>query len=106
VIHSGTNGRITDGMFDTMMRTVGPGHQVYFLTARVPRWWESEVNATLHNGVKRWPNAHLIDWRAYSGCHDDWFVHDGFHLTTAGQHAYASLVKAGLLGDPPTKCTK
>jgi peptidoglycan/LPS O-acetylase OafA/YrhL len=105
VIHSGTNGRITDGMFDTMMRTIGPGHQVYFLTARVPRWWESEVNSTLRNGVKRWKNAHLVDWRSYSGCHDDWFVHDGFHLTTVGQQAYASLVKAGLLGDAPTKCT-
>ena len=44
VVHLGTNGRITGDRFDQMMRTIGPGHQVFFLTARVPRVWEAEVN--------------------------------------------------------------
>jgi peptidoglycan/LPS O-acetylase OafA/YrhL len=106
VVHSGTNGRVTDAMFDQMMQTIGPGHQVYFLTARVPRIWQGEVNDTLHNGVKRWKNAHLLDWWAFAGCHDDWFVRDGFHLTGAGQIGYAEFVRDGLLGQAPTKCTK
>ena len=55
VIHLGTNGRITNDLFDQMMRTIGPGKRVYFLTARVPRLWEAEVNATLHEGATRWP---------------------------------------------------
>jgi len=104
VIGLGTNGRITNELFDQMMNTIGPGHQVYFLTARVPRPWEFEVNATLHNGAKRWPNAHILEWRAYSECHDDWFVEDGFHLRTPGQHAYADFVHEGLLGRPPPTC--
>jgi peptidoglycan/LPS O-acetylase OafA/YrhL len=106
VIHLGTNGRITDGLFDQMMSTIGAGHTVYFLTARVPRLWEAEVNMTLHSGLTRWKNARVLEWRDYAGCHDDWFVDDGFHLRTQGQHAYADFVKAGLLGRAPTKCTK
>ena len=88
------------------MRTIGPGHPVYFLTARVPRLWEAEVNSTLHAGVARWKNAHILEWRDFAGCHDDWFVNDGFHLRTAGQHAYAEFVHEGLLGKAPTTCKK
>jgi peptidoglycan/LPS O-acetylase OafA/YrhL len=106
VIHLGTNGRITDSLFDQMMQTIGPGHRVYFLTARVPRLWESEVNNTLHSGATRWPNAHVLEWRTFAGCHDDWFVSDGFHLRTQGQHAYAMFVLSGLRGKAPTTCTK
>jgi peptidoglycan/LPS O-acetylase OafA/YrhL len=106
VLHLGTNGRITDSLFDQMMQTIGPGHRVYFLTARVPRLWESEVNNTLHAGATRWPNVHVLEWRTFSGCHDDWFVADGFHLRTQGQHAYAAFVLAGLKGKAPTTCTK
>ncbi len=106
VIHLGTNGRISNDQFDQMMRTIGPANQVYFLTARVPRLWESEVNATLHQGATRWPNAHVLEWRDYSGCHDDWFVADGFHLRTPGQNAYAAFIRAGIIGKAPTTCKK
>ena len=106
VIGLGTNGRITDDLFNQMMQTIGPGHQVYFLTARVPRLWESEVNNTLHAGVKRWKNAHVLEWHNFSGCHDDWFVFDGFHLQPPGQRGYAAFVRDGLSGHPDTTCKK
>ena len=106
VLHLGTNGRITNDLFDQMMKAIGPGRRVYFLTARVPRLWETEVNNTLHDGVTRWPNAHVLEWRDFSGCHDDWFVPDGFHLRTPGQHAYAAFVKLGLAGKAPKVCKK
>ncbi|MDQ1458667.1 MAG: hypothetical protein QOI08_151 [Actinomycetota bacterium] len=106
VIGLGTNGHITDALFDQIMQTIGPGHQVYFLTARVPRTWETEVNQTLNERATRWPNAHVLQWHDYSTCHDDWFVDDGFHLRTQGQHGYADLVRLGLLGKAPTTCKK
>jgi hypothetical protein len=105
VIHLGTNGRVTDGGFDQMMETIGPKRTAYFLTARVPRTWETEVNQKLHAGATRWKNAHVLEWHDYSTCHDDWFV-DGFHLRTAGLRAYAAFIQAGLLGKAPTKCKK
>jgi hypothetical protein len=106
VIGLGTNGRVTDQLFDQMMSTIGPNHQVYFLTVRVPRPWEAEDNAALESGTLRWRNAHVLEWGAFSGCHDDWFVSDGFHLRTPGQQAYAEFVALGLLGRAPTTCTK
>ena len=45
VVHLGTNGRFGDPEFDTMMATIGPERQAYFLTARVPRSWEADVNS-------------------------------------------------------------
>ncbi len=104
VIHLGTNGRITDDAFNQMMQAIGPGHQVYFLTARVPRLWETEVNAALHSGAARWKNVHILEWHNFSTCHADWFVEDGFHLRTEGQHEYANFVRLGLLGQAPTIC--
>ena len=104
VIHLGTNGRITDDAFNQMMQAIGPGHQVYFLTTRVPRLWETEVNAALHSGAARWKNVHILEWHNFSTCHADWFVEDGFHLRTEGQHEYANFVRLGLLGQAPTIC--
>jgi peptidoglycan/LPS O-acetylase OafA/YrhL len=94
VVHLGTNGRFGDPEFDTMMATIGPERQVYFLTARMPRSWEADVNAHLQSGVSRHANAHLLDWRAYSGCHADWFARDGFHVTGEGARQYAEFVRA------------
>lgn len=96
VIHLGTNGRFGDGEFDHLMATIGDRRLAYFLTARMPRSWEAEVNATLARGVQRHPNARLLDWRQYAGCHADWFATDGYHLTTAGRAAYAEFVRRHL----------
>jgi hypothetical protein len=101
VVHLGTNGRFGDPEFDTMMNTIGANRQVFFLTARVPRSWEGDVNAHLANGVARHPNAHLIDWRAYSTCHNDWFARDQYHVDGTGAAVYADLVRAAISGQAP-----
>ncbi|MGQ0824758.1 MAG: acyltransferase family protein [Actinomycetota bacterium] len=94
VVHLGTNGRFGDGEFDHMMASLGPAQRVYFLTARMPRSWETEVNETLARGVSRHPNAQLLDWREFAGCHDDWFANDGYHVTDAGARGYADFLLA------------
>jgi hypothetical protein len=92
---------VTAEAIDEFMRAAGE-LEVYFVTVRVPRAWESEVNVTLRAAPNRWPNAHVIDWHEFANGHDDWFVADGFHVTTAGQHAYATLIAStlGLLPKP------
>jgi peptidoglycan/LPS O-acetylase OafA/YrhL len=105
VIHLGTNGRLTPEMFDAMMNAA-QGRQVYWITARVPRVWEAESNASIRQGVPRYKNAHLLDWKEYAGCHDDWFVNDGFHLRTPGQTAYSYFIRDGLNGVTSSKCVK
>jgi len=88
-----------------MMSLAGPNRFVFFLTARVPRLWETEVNDTLHRALTRFPNLKVLEWRDYSGCHDDWFV-DGFHLTTVGQRAYSAFILSGIEGHPLSTCKK
>jgi peptidoglycan/LPS O-acetylase OafA/YrhL len=105
VVHLGTNGTVTDGAIDQIF-TLTENRPVYFLTARVPRVWEPEVNDTLHRALARHPTMHVLEWRDYSGCHDDWFVNDGFHLRDVGQAAYAQFIKSGIEGHPLTTCKK
>ena len=43
VVHMGTNGAFSDAQFDQMMAVIG-NRQVFFVNAREPRTWETEVN--------------------------------------------------------------
>jgi len=93
VIHLGTNGAFRDDQFEQIMSEIGPERQVYFVNAHEPRPWESEVNARLLVDVKRYHNAHLIDWHIASQNHTNWFVQDGFHLSGIGAQQYADLIR-------------
>jgi hypothetical protein len=103
VIHLGTNGPSGPDAFDlvgaefkTIMETVGTGSEVYFVSVKVPRPWEGEVNTALYSDVTGYPNAHVLAWHDFSGSHDDWFLNDGIHLSPAGQTAYAAFVVDGI----------
>jgi peptidoglycan/LPS O-acetylase OafA/YrhL len=95
VVHMGTNGAFSDAQFDQMMAVIG-NRQVFFVNAREPRTWEKEVNDRLATDVRKYPNAHLIDWHDYGGVHNNWFVSDGIHLTGAGAIGYADLIRQHL----------
>jgi hypothetical protein len=105
VIHLGTNGRVTPGAIDQIMQLAGKRY-VFFLTARVPRLWETEDNDILHQAATRHPNLKVLEWRDFAGCQDTWFQNDGFHLKAPGQQGYARFVLAGIQGHPLTKCVK
>jgi hypothetical protein len=96
VVDLGDNGAFDDGAFDQIMRAAGPDATVVFLTVKVPRSWEQAVNDALYAGARRWPNARVLDWKHYSSTHADWFLRDGFHLSPAGQNAYAAFIHDGL----------
>ena len=78
------------------MMSVGGDRQVFFVNAREPRTWETEVNTRLATDAKKYKNAHRLDWHAFSGSHGDWFVSDGIHLTGLGAHNYAEFIRAHL----------
>jgi peptidoglycan/LPS O-acetylase OafA/YrhL len=96
VIHMGTNGAFSDSQFAQMMAVLGK-RKVFFVNAREPRSWETEVNQRLANDVRQYPNAHLIDWHDYGNQHPNWFVADGIHLTGAGAQGYAGLIREHLI---------
>jgi hypothetical protein len=100
VVALGTNGSLTPDDADAIIRAAAP-RDVYFVTDRVPRPWETPNNVLLRALPGHWESAHIIDWHDYANGHDDWFAADGFHLTAAGQRAYAILI-ATTLGVAPT----
>jgi hypothetical protein len=100
VVALGTNGLLTPDDADAFIRAAAP-REIYFVTDRVPRPWETPNNSLLRALPGHWERAHVIDWHDFANAHDDWFVEDGFHLTAAGQRAYATLI-ATTLGVAPT----
>jgi peptidoglycan/LPS O-acetylase OafA/YrhL len=95
VIHMGTNGAFNDAQFDQLMAAVGT-REVFFVNAREPRTWETDVNNRLAADVPKYKNAHLLDWHGFGGTHLDWFTSDGIHLTGAGAMGYADFIHAHL----------
>jgi hypothetical protein len=94
VVHLGTNGSFTSAEFDEIMSITAGVQRVVFLTLKVPRDWESGNNQVIAEGVSRYPNALLIDWRGVSAGHPDWFYDDEIHLEPVGGDVYAGLVAA------------
>jgi peptidoglycan/LPS O-acetylase OafA/YrhL len=92
IIHLGNNGTFSTEQFDDMMQLLHNVPRVLFLTNKVPRTWQRPNNLTLADGVKRYPNARLVDWYAQSATHPEWFGRDGIHLRPAGASVYAYLI--------------
>ncbi|MGH8984388.1 MAG: acyltransferase family protein [Acidimicrobiia bacterium] len=92
VVHLGTNGIIRPDQFDALMQRLAAVPRVLVVNTNVPRPWEGPVNELLAAAVPTYPNAVLVDWKAVSGAHPEWFIGDGVHLTGDGALAYADLI--------------
>jgi peptidoglycan/LPS O-acetylase OafA/YrhL/lysophospholipase L1-like esterase len=98
VIHVGTNGTFSAEQFDTLMQALAGVHRVVFVNVKVPRTWEGPNNAVIAAGVRRYPNAVLVDWYDASANRPDLFWDDGIHLRPAGAKLYASLIATAVRG--------
>lgn len=102
IVHIGNNGPFTAEQFDEMMRTLADVHKVLIVNLTVPPDVEDPIavpnNAMLAAGVQRYPNAVLVDWRAASAGHPEFFGGDGIHLSLQGAQAYADLISTYLGG--------
>ena len=64
------------------------GRSAVFSYGRVPRCGSRRQRAAA-GAPSRWSNAHVIDWHEFANGTTTGSSADGFHLTTAGQNAYA-----------------
>jgi lysophospholipase L1-like esterase len=96
VVHLGDNGTFTAKQFDEIMQVLAGVRRVVFVNVEVPRPWESSVNTVLADGVKRYPNAVLVDWHTASGNRPELLWIDGIHLRPAGAQVYANLIAAAI----------
>lgn len=96
VIGLGANGPFTPGQFDQMMQALRGVRRVVLVPVKEPLFWETQVNAVIRAGVRRWPNARIADWYAYAAAHPAVVCCDGMHIGPAGARAYAQIVVAAL----------
>jgi peptidoglycan/LPS O-acetylase OafA/YrhL len=96
VIDLGNNGTFTAKQFDQIMQILAGVPRVVFVNLKVPRGWQDANNTVLADGVKRYPNAVLVDWYAASADRPDLFWRDGLHLRPQGAQVYADLVAASI----------
>lgn len=92
VVHMGNNGTFTAKQFDLMMELLTAVPRVILLNNKVPRKWEEFNNRTLAEGAQRYANVVLVDWKAFSADHPEWFWKDGLHLRPEGAAIYADLI--------------
>ncbi len=104
VLHPGTNGVIPESMMRQMLDLLDDRTRVVVVNDDVPRSWNDANNDVISTVVPDYPNAVIADWKSVSKGHPEYFVSDGIHLTAAGAHAYANLIKkvARLSGASPS----
>lgn len=107
VLHPGTNGVIPESMMREMLDLLKDRSRVVVVNDNVPRSWNDSNNAAISAAVPDYPNAVVADWKSASRGHPEYFVSDGIHLTAAGAHAYADLIKkaAGIEAPSPSPST-
>jgi len=96
VLELGTNGSFNSKSLNAVLDSLKDKERVYLVTVRVPRPWERTVNKALNDAESSYDNVSLIDWHSASEGHDEYFEHDGVHLTVEGSEAFADLVKSSI----------
>jgi hypothetical protein len=94
IVALGTNGPITDADFNAMMSILAGASRVVFVNIVVDKPWQDPNNEVLGDGVARYSNTVIADWRTLESQHPDWVYSDGTHLPIggAGAQALAALV--------------
>lgn len=96
VIHTGTNGTLTESMTRTILNIVKKHQRVILINNNVPRSWRDSNNEAIAKVAPDFSNVVIADWRSASVGHPEYFVSDHIHLTKKGARAYANLIKQAL----------
>ena len=102
IIHLGDNGPIKPEQMDQMMGELAGVPHVLFVTVRVDRSWQGEVNQTIVDASHRYTTITVVDWYGYSAPHGDWFASDGTHVNNKSANAYADFVVGSVPPEPTT----
>jgi lysophospholipase L1-like esterase len=97
VLHVGTNSPMTPEQFDGMLQLVATVPRVVVLNVKAPRRWEGPNNQVIADVSARYPNVVLVDWRAATIDHPEFFGRDGIHLKIGGVNRFVELVSEAIL---------
>lgn len=98
VLGLGTNGPVSDAMFDAAMKNLAGVPRVVVVTVQLPDAaypHERPTNDVLRRGAARW-GAVVADWNAVSAGRPDALAPDGYHLSSTGTQLYVSMIADAL----------
>jgi peptidoglycan/LPS O-acetylase OafA/YrhL len=96
ILQLGNNGPVTASQFDEIMQVLQAAYRVVVINVKVPRAWEAPNNEMIAAGVRRWPNAVLLDWHKVGAANPRYFGDDGTHMGPTGIRAFTELILANL----------
>ncbi|MFN2503074.1 MAG: acyltransferase family protein [Acidimicrobiales bacterium] len=96
VLQTGNNGPISGEQFDQLLEVFTGVGKVLVVNVKVDRPWQDHNNEIMASGVRRWPNATLVDWHAAASADAGAFYSDGLHLTAGGMRLFTGLVLAAI----------
>ena len=79
VIHTGTNGIVTEDQLREMLDILSDRERVVIVNTNVPRPWMEPNNELIAKVVPDYPNAVIADWYSVSADNPEYFVSDGTH---------------------------
>jgi peptidoglycan/LPS O-acetylase OafA/YrhL len=79
VIHTGTNGVVTEDQLREMLDLLSDRDRVIVVNTNVPRPWRKPNNELIAAVVPEYPNAVIADWYSASVDNPEYFVSDGTH---------------------------
>lgn len=96
VLALGTNGPVSPDLADAVLSSLSGVRRVLVVNVQLNggRPWEGQVNDVLRAAVDRFPNATLVDWKAVSDGHPEYFAGDGIHMAAAGALVYGYIIAA------------
>ena len=93
IVHCGNNGTLPDNFVDRVMEIAGNRRHVMFITAKVPRGWETPNNQQILDRVAKFKNARMLDWHWFAAPKPpEFFARDGYHLSGPSVTLYVSLI--------------
>jgi peptidoglycan/LPS O-acetylase OafA/YrhL len=104
VVHLGTNGAMSDELFNRLVSIVEGVPRVVVLNVRVPKSWETQSNAAIDGGVPQHPAMRLADWHTASN-EPGALADDGVHPSPSGARIYRAIILDGLRDTPPAPTT-
>ena len=96
VLELGTNGPFTSSTLDGLLHSLRDERRIVLVNTRVPRPWETYVNALLAHAAATFPHTVLVHWHAASAHHPTYFQPDGVHLHPAGARRLVALIRQAL----------
>lgn len=93
ILEAGTNGPFKTEDGQKLLDYLGPNRTIYWVNTYGKHLsWQQQVNTEIRDLAGQYSNLHIIDWASIAPHHPEWFYHDGIHLNSDGQKAYAQFV--------------